>query len=91
MTKPPFPRDFYVAFTLFTFTRLRGEVTEWGNLTDGPHSRTEVLDAISDYFHPKDKPRPSLANVKVFHFRDDAPARDVTEDIINELEAEVAA
>lgn len=89
MTKHPFPGDFYVVFTLFTHPRNHRETTEWGNLSDGPCTRTEALDAISDHFHKRDMPRPTLANVRVFHVQADVPARDVTEDMLAEIEAEV--
>lgn len=91
MQTAPHPTDFYVVHAHFTFLRLGQLVQSWGSLSDGPCDRTEALDCISDHFHPRDMPRPTLQNVRVFHFPDDAPARDVTEDILAELEAECAA
>lgn len=82
----PHPADFYVAHQLFTFHRDHQEVTQWGSLTDGPADRADVLDSIREM-----KITPTLAVLRVYHFRDDAPARDVTEDMIAEAFVEEAA
>lgn len=80
----PHPTDFFIVHTLMTFSRNRLPVTQWGILSDGPYDRAEAVAAITDHF--RDGP-PTLGNLRVFHFRDDAPARDVTEDFILEWES----
>jgi hypothetical protein len=82
MTLIAHPADFYIVHALFIGRAFpRGPV--WGNLTDGPADRAEAFEAINE--HTDDAP--TLGNLRVFHFRDDAPARDVTEDFILEWEA----
>lgn len=87
----PHPSDFYVVHAHFTFLRQDQLVQQWGSLSDGPCDRTEALDCISDHFSKRDSAKPTLANVRAFHFQDDVPARDVTGDILAELEAEAEA
>ena len=83
----PHPTEFYVVHALFTFQRQHQSVTQWGSLSDGPCDREEALDCISDHFRRK---MPTLQNLRVFLFQSDAPARDVTEDMIAALTAEAA-
>jgi hypothetical protein len=90
MQTAPHPTDFFIVHAHFTFLRQGQPVQQWGSLSDGPCDRIEALDAISDHFHKRDMPRPTLANVRVFHFQADVPARDVTEDLLAELEVEPA-
>lgn len=78
------PQEFFVVHALLTFQRNHRSVTQWGSLSDGPYDRTEALDCISDHFREE---APTLENLRVFHFQDDVPARDVTEDILAEVEA----
>ena len=84
----PHPTDFYTAFRLFHFGRLGHTVAQWGNLTDGPVDLAQLLDDIRN---DPSADRPTLATLKVWHFRDDAPPRDVTEDVLAEAFAEEAA
>lgn len=77
------PADFYVVHALFSGRAFpRGPV--WGSLSAGPYDRDEATVAIDNHFRDN---APTLGNLRVFHFRDDAPARDVTEDFILEWEA----
>jgi hypothetical protein len=71
----PHPKDFYIAHRVYT---LRTGPA-WGALTDGPDDKTEMTDRIADSFH--DEP-PTLKTLRVWHFTEDCPARDVTEDFI---------
>lgn len=91
MQTAPHPTDFYVVHAHFTFLRQGQLVQQWGSLSDGPVGRDEALDAISDHFSKRDSAKPTLDNVRVFHFQADVPARDVTEDMLADLEAEAAA
>lgn len=83
----PHPTEFYVAHALFAFFQARQQVTKWGSLSDGPCDRHEVLDYVREHFRAA---RPNLANLRVFHFQSDAPARDVTEDMIAVLMEDAA-
>lgn len=83
MTLIAHPSDFFVVHALMTFSRNRQPITQWGGLSDGPYDRDEAMAAITDHFGHT----PTLGNLRVYHFRDDAPARDVTEDFILEWEA----
>lgn len=78
------PEDFFVVHALMTFSRNRQPITQWGSLSDGPYDRDEATVAIDNHFRDN---APTLGNLRVYHFRDDAPARDVTEDFILEWEA----
>lgn len=91
MQYAPHATDFYIVHAHFTFLRQGQIVQQWGSLSDGPYDRDEALDAIADHFHKRDMPRPTLANVRVFHFQPDVPARDVTEDMLAALDQEDAA
>lgn len=83
MQHVPHASDFFIVHALMTFSRNRQELTEWGSLSDGPYDRDETTVAIDNHFEVA----PTLGNLRVYHFRDDAPARDVTEDFILEWEA----
>lgn len=83
MQHVPHATDFYVVHALFSGRSFpRGPV--WGSLSDGPYDRDEATVAIDNHFRDN---APTLGNLRVYHFRDDAPARDVTEDFILEWEA----
>lgn len=78
------PTDFYIAHRLFRFGRLGQDREEWGNLTDGPADKAQLMDDLrNDPSHDQH----SLQNLRVWHFQADVPPRDVTEDIINEFQA----
>lgn len=81
MNAHPHPKEFYIAHRWYDLTRSSG----WGALSDGPAERSEVRDMILDGFTDE---APTLGTLWVMQFRDDAPPRDVTEDMI--LEWEVA-
>jgi hypothetical protein len=71
------PSDFYVAHHLYSGRAFpKGPV--WGALTDGPEEWREVIDRINELEDA------SLETVRVWHFQDDVPARDVTEDMLAE-------
>jgi hypothetical protein len=82
-----FPSDYYDVFALFTHPRNHGISTAWGNLSDGPVTRDEALECVADYF--RGWSQPSTRTVRVMHVQADVPARDVTEDILAELEREM--
>jgi hypothetical protein len=77
------PTDFYVAHRLYRFWRL-GSVEAWGNLTDGPADKAQLMEGLRN---DPSRDMHSLQNLRVWHFQDDVPPRDVTEDIINEFQA----
>ena len=83
----PHPSDFYIVHALMTCHRNGQTVTEWGSLSDGPYDRTQAMHCVSDHFR---RETPTLQNLCVIHVQDDVRARDVTEDMIGEIEAEVA-
>lgn len=86
------PTDFYIAHRLFRFGRNVAQIIqtaeEWGNLTDGPADKAQLMDSLRN---DPSRDQHSLQNLRVWHFQTDVPPRDVTEDIINELGAEAAA
>lgn len=81
------PTDFYIAHHLYSGRAFpNGPV--WGCLTDGPEELSEVLDRLRDLSigpHVMTNDIPSLENVRIWHFQDDVPARDVTEDVLQLL------
>jgi hypothetical protein len=89
MQLTPFPSEYYDVFAKFTHPRNHRETTVWGNLSDGPCTRTEALDAVSDWFAKRGMPQPTIQNVRVMHIQADVPARDVTEDVLAELAREM--
>jgi hypothetical protein len=83
------PTDFYIAHRLFRFGRLGQTVAQWGNLTDGPVDKAQLME---DLRNDPSRNLPSLQNLRVWRFQDDVPPRDVTEDVLDEFFAqEVAA
>lgn len=77
------PKDFYIAHHLYSGRAFpKGPV--WGALSDGPEDRRQVIDRINEMGDDA-----TLATIRVWHFQDDVPARDVTEDILAEA-AQVA-
>lgn len=94
MTTPAHPQDFYIAHRVYTFSRNHQPVTEWGAMTDGPEDREGILERVTDWMKEarsmawpvKEAHEPSLATLRVWHFQADVPARDVTEDILGEVE-----
>ena len=81
MNPPPHPTDFYTAHRIFSGRSFpNGPV--WGALTDGPETRSEVIDRIVN-----ECPEATLSTLIVWRFQDDVPARDVTDDILSDVEA----
>lgn len=76
------PTDFYVAHRLFAGRAfIAGPV--WGALTDGPEDRNEVIDRLNEWARdPEAWNSPDLTTLRVWHFQDDVPPRDVTEDVL---------
>ena len=77
------PTDFFIAHRLFRFLR-RGSVEQWGNLTDGPVDKAQLME---DLRNDPSRDQHSLQNLRVWHFQADVDPRDVTEDIIDEFQA----
>ena len=80
MTAPKHPTDFYIAHRVFSGAPFKAPI--WGSMTDGPEDRDDVVARILDDMIRRDCSEPSLATVKVWHFQDDVPPRDVTEDVL---------
>lgn len=78
MVSAPYPRTFYIAHMLFEGAPFR-EGGEWGEITDGPADWSDLREAIVCHFRAEP---PTLANLRIWHFQPDVPARDVTEDVI---------
>ncbi len=85
MNYPKHPTDFYIAHRVFAGVAFpKGPV--WGSLTDGPEYLEDVVEQIIDgmcYYELSDHVAPSLDTVRVWHFQDDVPPRDVTEDVLH--------
>lgn len=80
--KTPHPTEYYLASRLY-----EGDVFPaggvWGSLGDGPViGLSDMTDAVTESFGDV---TPALDAIKVWHFTDDCPPRDVTEDIIGEI------
>ena len=80
MNLPPLPPEYYIAMAVYT--ELDGGPV-WGQITDGPEDYAGCWDEIVEHF--KTDTAPTLATLKVWHFTPDAPPRDVTEDMIDDM------
>lgn len=68
------PTDFYIAHRSVDL----GNGPVWCNITDGPCDYAELIEVRL----PWDEQAPTLQNTRIWHFQDDVPTRDVTEDVI---------
>lgn len=73
------PTDFYVVHVF-----CAGFGNPWASLTDGPADLTEAKEAIYDRFRDS---APTSDDICVLHFQADVSARDVTEDVIQDMAA----
>ena len=71
---PPYPEDHYQAQAVHD--------GEWGNLTRCPADWDTIIEAIGVMFDE----RPPLTMIRVWHFQEDVPPRDATEDVMNKME-----
>ena len=85
----PHPQNFYVAHRLFP--GKRGTAPAWGALTDGPEELDDVIARIWDMRSEQWGYMPTLEQVRVWHFQDDVPPRDVTEDVLSLMAAKQEA
>jgi hypothetical protein len=77
----PHPQDFYTAHRVFTGRAFpNGPV--WGALTDGPEDLEDVLERLWGMRSEAWGEMPTRDVVMIWHFQDDVPPRDVTEDVL---------
>lgn len=97
MAFPPHPQEFYVAHRVYIFSSRGKNYTEWGTMTDGPEEYDVVVERIAEWINEwrrqswrgNEHVEPSLASLKVWHIKYDAPPRDVTEYVLGEAEYRV--
>ena len=91
---PNIPTEFYAVYRLFSAHAIRRSAPSWGMISDGHCDRSEAIEAIIDSFDDRSQRLglvPTLENVLAVKVNlSEGTSRDVTEDMLAEMETLVA-